>query len=255
VFKIALHHLAPDGLSTDSASEDPPPRELDATALRQLLGNFQRLDPAQNHTHDPHIAAQGVGGRLIIRLNLGKLFAYNARDVSQPAIELDVEGVIAALAGTPAARPAPEEEPGLSDEEIRRFRRRGIIGSVLLSAGLGLNVLAVYLFLKPVQPDPPPAYEPVTDAASIESQRNQFADTYATGQEPGSRVLLIRADGTLVMQVVGEKPADGADENYTVGRYNARPCLVVGGNKGRIDLQPDGSLLYSGDTYRRAARK
>ena len=254
MFKLTTHHLSPDGRSADSALGDQPRGEVDAAALTGLLGNFRQLDPAQNHTHDPHLDVQGPGGRFIIRLNHGKLYAYNPRDTSQPAIELEVPALIDLVTGSSQARPvAADDAPQWTAEDERLARKATRRGLVLLTVGLVLNAAAVYLFLQSEPNDPPVAYEPVTDGGTIETQRHQLAGLYATGTEPGARRILVRNDGSLSLQELGAGPkgiASESPESYILGRYNGRPCLVVG-TTGRIDVPADDTLVYFGDTYRR----
>jgi len=252
-FKVTTHHLAPDGRAADAAFGDQGPVEMDAAALTALCAGLRDLDLVQNHTHEPHFAVQGPRGRFLVRMDLHRLFAYDPRDSSRPAIEVDAPALVDLLAGAPAATAVTDEAAGWTPVEDRAARRKTMAGAALLAVALGLNATAAFLWLRPAERDPALPFEPITDPAAAALHVDRLAGVFATGTAPGEHRIVIHRDGRLDLQDIA---ADGsvetvATERFVVGRHAGALCLMIGGATSRVEIRSDRTLVCYGDTYER----
>ncbi len=254
--KVSLHHLSPDGARADSALGDQPLGELTAEQLGSLLGRFRALDAAQNDAHEPAITLQSTDGKFLVRTSAGKLHLYDARDSSQPAVEFDVPGLVAAFTGAPATRRA-EEEPLVDLPAPKPFQQ--MLGTIILALGFGFNAWAIYAFFRTEAPDPVPVVEPLSDATDISRRRAQLAGTYATGtgRDAGDRLIVLGPADNVRLQALGPDHAVQGNTPSTgqLVRHEGRLCVALPGPAGLIEVLPDGRLLYSGDHYQRLSRK
>jgi hypothetical protein len=252
--KVTLHHLAPDAAQTDASPRDQSLGELTPDQLGALLERFRGLDPVKNHELDPHLEVQTTARRFIVRLSARKFYLYDARDSSQAATELEVPGLLAVFAGQPApAGLEPAETPRELPPSVPVKRK---LGPVLLVAGLGLNAWAAYVFLRPAPTEPLPVSAPVTDAGDLARLRDPLFGTYATGPgtNPGDRLIVLGPGDTVQLQVLEANHAVRSEVvTGILVRQQGRLAIAVPG-AGFIAPQPDGSLLYFGDTYHHAPK-
>jgi hypothetical protein len=78
-----------------------------------------------------------------------------------------------------------------------------------------------------------------------------IASTFATGTQPGDRVITITADGKIKFVEVGLK--DGFANNtdtFRLGRHDKKLCLLTI-DSGVVDIVNPDILIYYRDTYRR----
>jgi hypothetical protein len=134
-----------------------------------------------------------------------------------------------------------------------------VLTAGLLLLAVGLNAWALYQFLDQKADPPPPSFTAITDPEQLDGLRHQLAGNYATGGEPGDRLITIAADGAIRFQLLVAR-VDGApasakavDDTYVVGlRSGGMNCLVTTAS-GQIEIGVDGTLRYYGDTYKRTA--
>lgn len=253
--KVTTINLSPNLDGVDPGHGTIERGELSAGALTNLLAAFGEIDPALNLEHDPRVLVRTGDAWHAIRTERGRFHLYDARDTSQPGSELDLAGLIAAI------QPAPAPAAGSVEPEILaappRRKPRPVLAAVLLLCGVGLNAWGVLQFLQS-EPDPAPAgYTPIDDKERTELYLRKLAGTYATGRAPGDRVIRIARDGRISFDVL-VRDAGGeiriAPGPVQAGGFGRRPtgaiCLTTA-DSGPVGLGADGSLFYSGATYRR----
>jgi hypothetical protein len=232
--------------------------EMSSDSLATLLKEFAGIDPALNHEHDPRIMVQTRSANHAIRTGQGRLQLYNARDNTQPGVELSLPRLIVAIEQGTAAVVEPDPvEPAMNRPAPLRRNYQGPFAAMLLLLGLALNAWGVHLYLNRDPAPPSAAYTAITDEAKLTLIRRKLSGIYATGDESGSRVITLPRDGSITFQLLYRdtdgtiKTAAGTTETCRVGeRPNGAICLVTHPGQ-QISIGVDGSLHHSGDTYRR----
>lgn len=255
--KVSTVNLSPDLRSVAAEHGVVERGEMDAAALSALLEAFTAIDAVQNHEHDPQVIVRTPAAKYLIRTSGRQLHLYNARDVTQPAAVLTLPALLEAISSPGVtAGPAPEE-PDLFVPAPARGNNRGVLTALLLLLGVGLNAWGIYQFLDRAEETPPPPYTAITDAAQADLLRHQLAGSYATGTEPGDRVIVLTTDGEvkflLLVPAAGNAPASAEQSSDTcrIGRRRDGLLCLVTATSGQIDVRADGSLAYYGDTYQR----
>jgi len=243
-------------LSSDTTRADPTfgPVELGVLTPAEftaLLARFAHLDSVQNHEADPHLLVTAAAGRFQIRTGQGRLLVYNARDTTEPYSELTAAEIVAQLdrplttppfkfsASAPAAPAAPQAAP------------HSAIAFAILVAGLALNAYTLYSVFYTESVHTPPAVILLTEPAELAARSREVVGHYATGTQPGDRVITVTADGKVSFFELGARDGftNGTD-TYRLGRHDKKLCLLTTEN-GVIDIQNPDTLVYYRDTYRR----
>lgn len=246
MFDVTFHNLAPDLTGTQAGAGVSARGDVDEAQLVALLDAFRRIDAVENSEADPHIVIESAGAKLLVRTGHGKLFAYNARNLSEPFVELDPAGIVRQLGHQPApvaaepAAPAPLHHP----------RRHGLAITILVLA-VALNAYTIYSFVHVRPIHSPPVVEEVADPKAADAVRLAAAGRYITGPDPGDRVIEIAPDGHvrfLRFTTGGHRAV--ADSTYRVANRNGHPCLVTATGS-VIDVQNIYTVVYYHDVYRR----
>lgn len=257
--KVSTVNLSSNLTSIDPVHGTVERGEMSVDALTDLLAVFSEIDPALNLEHDPRVLVRTKDAWYAIRTERGRLHLYDARDTSQPGTEMELAELLAAIQHAPAPAPVAEiPEPEFKSPPSRR-RTKAALATALLLCGLGLNAWGVFQFFQRDQDEAPATYTPINDDESTTLYLRKLAGTHATGRAPGDRVIRITRDGrisfdVMVQDVGGEiRIARGPVQLCGFGRRaNGSICLTTA-NSGPVGIGADGSLFYSGDTYRRIA--
>jgi hypothetical protein len=254
MFHVTLVNLAADASAADIAFDRHELGELSADQVLPLLERFAQLDAVANAEAEPQIKLSARAGKFIVRTGRGRLFLYQARDAAQSYAELTAPEIVAQLlgdgttgvsadappGGTEGTRPAPRQTPA----------NRGI-AAAMLAAGLALNAYTVHSAFNTATVNPPPAVTLVTDAAEAGNRLREIAGTYATGSQPGDRVIEIRADGTALFSAFGAKGVRNyGSETFKLGKHGGKFALALR-DAGLIEIQNLDTVVYYRDTYRR----
>ena len=227
-----------------------PPEEL-----AQLLEIFRDLDEGDNQTHEPMVKVSSPQGEFSVRLSMGKLFLYNPHEINQSPVELDIPGLMEVFIGSEL------EDLGSNETDIAPppagAKWRAVIGASLLVFGLGLSGRAIYMHFQPDPVWPPPAQiKVVTDPVVLAQHATELAGSYATGSGAGQRIILIHPDQKLTFQLMGSGGPETIirefHATYTLGKLGQKIQLITQ-QYGVVEVQTDGSLIHSGDLYRRNA--
>ena len=256
--KVSTVNLSPNLDSVGPAHGTIERGEMTAGELAILLTEFRLVDPSLNLEHDPRVLVRTNTAWYAIRTERDRLHLYDARDTSQPGVEMDLADLVNALQhNLPASTPATTETGALDSHPSRRSPAR-ILAFGLLLGGLGLNLWGVHQFIERQRDLAPVAYAPITDPGRTDLYLSKLAGTYATGPGPGNRVITLSADGQISFDVLIQQ---GGDTRIARGplqpcgfglRPNRTVCLTTA-NSGQVSIGADGSLLYYGDRYRRIA--
>lgn len=222
--------------------------ERDDAQLFAMLEIFRQINPVENHDAEPQIIIDAPAGKFLVRTGQGKLFLYNARDTTEPYVELDSSAIVRELTRGHAAG-----ETSAAAAEVAAATRtphKGIAISILV-AGLLLNGYTLYsvFYIDDVNAKPPITL--VTDEKQLTALQNSAAGRYATGNDPGDRIIDIAADGHVrfFKRTDNGKRPDG-DDTYRIGRHDSQLCLTTR-DSGVIDVQNIDTIVYYRDTYRR----
>lgn len=257
MMKVSSQSLSPDGTTADTAFGIVDRGDMDAEALAALLEKFTALDAVQNHEHDPHLIVRTRDSKYLIRTSGGQLHLYNARDTSQPAAVLSLPRLLEVLVGPPVTVGVASEEPELPAPAPTGTKYRGVLTAGLLILAVGLNAWGISRFLNQEEDPPAPAYTEITSPEQLNALRHQLAGSYATGREPGDRIITIASDGTIRFQLLVARadgtpvPANAIDDTYVVGRRSGGINCLATAVSGQVEIGVDGTLRYYGDTYRR----
>jgi hypothetical protein len=249
MFKISTLYLDPDVRHASVQHGSVSRGEMDAAGIIALLEKFASIDAMEMLDVDPQVIAAGRSCKLIIRTNRKKLFVYNAQNMNESAVEMmpgeiaqkldDIKSVPVAEESEPSGLAAPPpSSPG--------------VGYALLAFALLINIYTVYsMFSKPPQIDDKSGVVYATDAGEIARKQQAVAGTYATGNTPGNRILVIGGDGSLQYSEIAAPgnppPWTGT---YRVGTRNQNFCLSVEGAS-VVDVVDPNTLMYYRDTFHR----
>ncbi len=254
-----MYQVSTVNLSRDARQADPAFGAIDLDAIQAddllaLLEQFRGLDAAQNQLADPYVVISGRSGKFHVRTGQGKLFLYNARDTVEPYAELTAPEILAQLErATVTAAPfsLSGDSPGSSaPPRMKPAPHRAIAASILV-AGLGLNGYTLYSAFYTERVEERPAVVLVTDQAEAAARRREIAGTYATGNRPGDRVIVVREDGRVEFSEVGTAGGINANtDTYQLGRHGTKFRLSTH-DSGVVDVLNLETLVYYHDTYRR----
>lgn len=248
MFSVTLVNLAADCRTAHPEFGRQALGHVEATALLQLLDALRTIDPLQNHDAEPQLIIEAPHGKFLIRTGRGRLFLYDARDSSVPFVELDPAGVVRELSRARDLVPG-ETEPSAPPTPRRRFHH--LIAAAMLLGGVALNSYTVYSVFYVETVDPQPPVQLVTDARELTAMKGSARGRYATGREPGDRILDITADGRIrfLRVIPGGERLDGED-SYRLGRTAGKVCLVTN-DSGVIEVGNIDTVTYYRDVYRR----
>lgn len=91
----------------------------------------------------------------------------------------------------------------------------------------------------------------LADAAEAAARATELAGTYATGSQPGDRVIRILAPARIEFSEVGRPAGAGViADTFTLGRRGRQLCLLPGAGE-PVEVVNLDTLVYYRDTYRR----
>lgn len=266
-----MYHVTLVNLSSDARFADPSlgqgePAACSPAELAELLKTFRELDPLQNASADPEIHVHYRRARHIVRTGQGRLMLYDSRDNTLPALVLTVEEILAEFDGSAAAARSKPPFPGaLTTDTIDRevpaplaaaakapAPRKRLVLLSSLSLALGAAMVALWFgFATPSVAaglDTLPAAEAASTAQSV-------AGVYVTGQEPGSRGIVVAADGSIrFFQLNAGTAPSFVRDTWRPARHGAALCLVVVQLDTLVEIVDRDTLAYCGERYRRAAQ-
>ena len=250
MFTITLVNLAPDLSHAQADLGSTTFADVDESYLLAALDSFRGIDALQNTAAEPHLLIESPAAKLLVRTGQGRLLVYNARNTTEPFVELDPAGVLRLLKRTAAA---PDATPADAPPAPPRLapNRHGALAVAILTLALILNGYTVYSFfhVRPVEPALKVKF--VSDSPTAERLRAAAAGRYSTGSAPGDRVLEITADGHVrFLRITSGGRRTLGEDTYRVAQRDDHTCLVISG-KGIIDIRDIYSVVYFRDIYRR----
>lgn len=138
--------------------------------------------------------------------------------------------------------------------ETHRPRRqvwRGALGTLLLAASIALTIRTVLLARQRDSINQPPSVESYADPVERGARLRDALGRFATGSNPGDRVIVVLADGRVRFELIG--PLQHALEfvdTYTIGRRDGHTCLVTK-RSGVIDAVDIDHLSFCGNDFDR----
>lgn len=99
---------------------------------------------------------------------------------------------------------------------------------------------------------PPPNFVVEKEAAEQRARQHDLVGKFATGAEPGDRVIEMTADGRIRFYLVGplERVLEATDR-YQIGSIDRHPALATK-RSGVVEIVDIDRLKYFDDTYQRA---
>ncbi len=257
--KVTTENLNPECTVADTAFGRLERGELTAEELQALLANLATVDASQDQRHDPGIIVRVRDRSHLIRPARGQWLLYNARDALEPGIKLSLSELMAVLEDATLPPAAVELPPDAAQGPTATPRRntQAILAGILLAVGLGLNLwsLAQWALRERAAA---PEWTSITDPVQLENLRRDLVGAYATGSEPGSRIITIQAEDRLTLALLA---ADATGSLRQVRRLNydfvwsRRPDGTIGlvtRESVQVVVEPDAATLQlSGDRYLR----
>lgn len=128
---------------------------------------------------------------------------------------------------------------------------RTALAFALLLAALGLNAYTLHSAssAERVEEKAPPVLLP--DPLELAARLREVSGSYATGSQPGDRVITVTADGKIHFSELGPREKfTRTTDTFQLSRRDPKFCLITAAS-GVIDLLNPDTLLYFRDTYRR----
>lgn len=266
MYNVTLIRLSSDAQLVDPEAEDGRMVYCSAVELSSLLEAFSQIDSVLNASYDPEIRINRGRDRYIIRTGQGRLMLYDGRDKLKPALVVTIAGILAELdgSGSAADHPPADSAPGVVSithvtgpaaprprATSALSRRMQLVIMALLAIGLGGGIAALRISRARMSPDPEvaplPAAEQATTAQSVEG-------VYVTGSEPGSRGIVVGADGAIrIFQLNARTPPSMVTDTWRAGRRDNQLVLVLAELQTTVEIVSRDRISYCGETYRRAA--
>ncbi|MCX6951590.1 MAG: hypothetical protein NTV51_05325 [Verrucomicrobia bacterium] len=125
------------------------------------------------------------------------------------------------------------------------------IAFTLMLAGLALAGYALDAVFSVDSVNEVPDVVLLTEPAELAARSAEAAGTYATGSQPGDRVITVTADGRISFRALGTKDvfANNSD-TFQLARQDRKFCLLTAGS-GLVEIANPDTLVYCRDTYRR----
>lgn len=137
------------------------------------------------------------------------------------------------------------------------------LASAILFAAVVLAALALRSFFRTESLIEEPLLTLLTDPAELAARQHDAIGTYATGDRPGDRVIIVAATGQISFRELGTSAGSGEiTDTYRLARRDQKPrsatapstggklCLTTA-TSGVVDLLNLDTLVYCRDTYRR----
>jgi hypothetical protein len=247
MFKVTTVNLSTDATTAGPTYGENHSGDLSATQLMSLLERFRAIPAMQNAEADPHLLIAASAGRFLVRTGQGKLLLYNARDTTEPYVELTADQIVAQLERVPTGAPFAEETP----PPVAPAPHRGIAAAILI-AGLALNGYTLYSAFYSESVNQKTVITLLTEPAELAARQHDVVGNYATGAQPGDRVIVVGADGRVTFSVIGDarSSSSNSDDTYRLGRRETKLCLATV-ESGVIDILNIDTLVYYRDTYKR----
>ncbi len=249
MFTVTTVNLAPDTTTADVAFGPTDLGVLSGEEFIALLERFTQIDAAQNNEADPHLLVTAAAGRFLIRTGQGKLYLYNARDTTEPYSEHTPAEIVGQIDRQLTTPPFAFTE-AVAANQTKAAPHYGIAFAILV-AGLALNGYTLYSVFYTESVNEPPAVVLLTDPAELASRGREVIGSYATGSQPGDRVITVTPDGKIKFFEIGTK--DGFLNNtdtFKLGRHDKKFCLLTA-DSGVVDIVNPDTFVYYRDTYRR----
>ncbi len=247
MFKITLVNLSPDDLSPNASFGSHAVGEIEQDQFITLLELFRTFESQQLLEADPHIIVESHQGKFLIRTGQGKLFLYDARDSAKPYTELAAAEIVQLISAAPTVA---QEEAASMPEASAHTPHRGIAIAMLV-AGLCLNGYTLYSVFYIDDVNQKPAITLITDPIELAARQSALVGRYATGNEPGDRLIVVGADGSVHFGEIAEKGhRPESNDTYHIGHHEDKLCLTTP-ESGVIDVTGLNTLSYYRDIYRR----
>ncbi len=249
MFSVTTVNLSSDTAVADATLGPSDLGVLSTEEFAALVERFSRIHAAQNIEADPHLLVTAPAGRFLIRTGQGKLFLYNARDTTQPYSEHSPAEIVAQLDRQLTTPPFAFTE-AIAAEQPKAAPHYGIAFAILL-AGLALNAYTLYSVFYTESVNEAPVVVLLTEPAEFASRSREVIGSYATGSQPGDRVITVTADGKIKFFEIGTKagPTNNTD-TFKLGRREKKFCLLTA-DSGVVDIVNPDTFVYYRDTYRR----
>lgn len=223
--------------------------QIGASQLNPLLAKLAEFSPDQLADADPHLVVSGRRGRFLVRPARGQLRLFDASDAMRDPLEISASEVAGYLDGSELKTVEVLAEPSGSGLAAPNPR----MGLVVALLGFSTAMVggSAYFTFRPTAMDADVTYSPIGEPELLGSLRQQITGSFATGTGDGSRVLMLRADGTLTLIELG---ADNVVIDERTDRYHLE---MRGGTPvartswlGPIDIRDAKTLVYAGESYR-----
>lgn len=253
-FKVACRELSADLGTADVTESGCELGSLSAGELTGLLVKLAALDPTTFGEADPHLLVSSRRGRFIVKPGRGKLLLRSTGEQDAAYFELPVDQTPAYLDGKDPVAGSLSEPAAIAAEPTGTWRSNPALAVAMFVVAAALVASSAFLTFRTDEVDPVSAYTPVTAAGDVAAVRQKIIGTFATGDEPDDRTLVVRADDTLTYQepAAGAEAPDERSGPFAVMRRRSDQVTVLRVEGfGTIEVRADGSLLYAGESYRR----
>lgn len=249
MFRVTAVNVSADALHAGVTLGRTELGELPRDQLIALLDNFTRLNAAENHQADPCFEITGRSGRFLVRTALKRLFLYAPGGAEEPS-ELTAVEIAEQLERPPETTPpfVPEAPP---DERTPSAPHRGLAVAIIV-VSLAVNAHTVHSVFHAETVEEQPVITLVTDAKELATRQGEVVGSFATGDQPGDRGIVVQRDGQVRFYEIGStsRLVNNLD-TYQIGRRSNKFCLITR-DSGVVKIIDKDTLMYFRDAYKRA---
>lgn len=250
MFQVTTVSLSADARQANEKLGSIQVGDVSRAELFALLERFRQIDNVQNLEAEPKVSIVAPAGRFVVRTGQGRLLLYDARDSTKSYAELTTAEIITQLETSPSSRVPLQESAKSLPAPPASAPNRGIAVAILV-AGLALNGYTLYTVFYVENVNVRPDLTLITDAAEIKMRQHDVIGVFATGGEPGDRMIEVSKDGRVMFSELGSRTgASGTSDTYRIARRAGKLCLATT-DSGVIDVLNIDTLVYYRDTYRR----
>lgn len=247
-FQVTLRHLAPDATKASYEFPESMLGELSPEQLRKLLVALASLAPNVEYPATPEVRIASPDGQYLVQVK-DRHVRFSSWSTRAGNSDPSPEEIVAAITGTDVAA-----MQGVATAELvgaLRCPRRGLAIGLLAAAILASNGITAWMLTRP-PPDLLPEYR-LLDADAANRLLSDTAGIYETGAAQGDRRLRLERDGRVRWEKLGDNRAieEQTDLTAQAAQSAGHPALLTSA-RALIDIKDPSTLVYYGDTYRRA---
>lgn len=266
-FEVTLAHFVIDEGKAVARKGGTKLGKVNTTTLRELLTQFQAINPVQDFEGEPQIVIATRHSKWAVSSDLNRLILYDLKHVDQPGSVCDIDNLLHEVdesadetrrkhlrelglqeeSTPPAHRHAPEVSTmeGLQPRSPGSRLRLGMLGLASLAACIGAVMLG-----KPRQESWHGADIRLADAPEDKVLKDWVPGVYMSGYAVGDHGLVLGEDGSVrIFELRGKEAPAYLNDRWALARRSGQLGVVLSQPGSFIAILDKDTVSYCGERY------